>query len=99
MAVSGHPIIPGSTNTPIGRLRLHLIYMTFINPNADTAVDTRIASVLNVSLLPYTSEAAAARTLIPPGWRWSTRADGGIDCVRSCDRFSAGYGVQRDRAT
>ena len=47
MAVSDNHAIPGHTMSPIGQLRMHLFYMTAINPNPDTEVDAEIASVLN----------------------------------------------------
>ena len=47
MAVSDNHAIPGHTFSPIGQLRMHLFYMTAINPNPDTEVDAEIASVLN----------------------------------------------------
>jgi diguanylate cyclase (GGDEF)-like protein len=64
-AVSDNHAIPGHTFSPIGQLRMRLYSMTLFDPNADTDMDAEIASVLNVSLLPYTSDAIAARTLLP----------------------------------
>src|ERR1700730_1791474 len=96
-AVSDNHAIPGHTFSPIGQLRMRLYSMTLFDPNADTDADAEIASVLNVSLLPYTSDATAARTLLPSGWSWSTRADGAAECVRSSDGLTAGFGVMRDR--
>jgi diguanylate cyclase (GGDEF)-like protein len=96
-AVSDNHAIPGHTMSPIGQLRWRLYFVTLFDPNPDTEADAEIASVLNVPLLPYTSDATAARTLIPAGWRWSTGADGSIVCVRLCDGLTAGFGVMRDR--
>ena len=97
MAVSDNHAIPGHFLSPIGQLRMRLFFMTAIDPNPNTEVDAEIASVLNVSLLPYTSDATAARTLLPSGWSWSTTADGAAECVRSSDGLTAGFGVMRDR--
>jgi hypothetical protein len=96
-AASDNQAPPGHIFSPIGQLRMHLFYMTSFDPNPDTDVDAEIASVLNVSLLPYTSDAIAARTLLPSGWSWSTRADGAAECVRSSEGLTAGFGVMRDR--
>jgi len=90
------PEVPGHFRSRLGQLRLYLWGKTAIDPTKDTAVDAGIASILDVPLLPYTSDDEAARTLLPSGWNWTTRADGAIACVRSSDQLSVG-GVMRDR--
>jgi hypothetical protein len=91
------PEVPGHFRSRLGQLRLHLWYKTVIDPTADTAVDAGIASILDVPLLPYTSDDEAARTLLPSGWNWTTTADGAIACVRSSDQLRVGSEVMRDR--
>ena len=63
------------------------LFVATRNPNGDVEADARIASVLGVPLLRYTSDDDAARTLLPSGWSWSTTADGAIGCVDSPSRF------------
>jgi hypothetical protein len=82
----------------LGVLSLHLRYKTEIDPTGDTAVDAKIASVLDVPLLPYTTDDNAARTLLPLGWKWIWTEEGAIGCVRSSwAEPGGGWEVMRDR--
>ena len=92
------PEVLGNTRFRLGVLSLHLRYKTEIDPTADTVVDAKMASVLDVPLLPYTTDDNAARTLLPLGWKWIWTEEGAIGCVRSSwVEPGGGWEVIRDR--
>ena len=76
--------------SPLFILYSHMVGLIVTSPNGDTAIDAEIASVLTAPPLPYTSNDAAAQTLLPSGWSWSTTASGTIICVRDADSQSTG---------
>jgi len=81
----------------LGRLRRRLFFISVHSPSGDTDVDALIASTLDVPSHPYTSNDTYAQTLLPPGWAWSTAADGAIGCVRYADQLIFGQEMLRDR--
>lgn len=77
-----------------GRSLLEDLFMYLIAtgvgfPNGHDSADAKIASVLSVSSLPYTSNDADAQALIPTGWSWGTSDIGTPMCVRDSDGFKS----------